>query len=271
MAEARLRGRPKYSGDDQSAAIFRKLAEATLERSDATPLWVQLKNRIQDAISTGLLPPQSQIPPEQTLCEIFEASKPVIRAAFGALATEGHIIKMPRKGMFVAGSNSRETDFITSNLGVFGDLTTKGHIVTVKTFEFIRAAPNEAEQRVFGVPANGSVIRIGRVYFSDGQPLTLTHISLPGHKVPGMEKLDIENRSVFETIKEHYGLTVKNAQRWFTAELPPEDVVARMGIGPNHPLIAIESIAYDHDGMALEYYQGYYNSSVARIHVTIGT
>jgi GntR family transcriptional regulator len=270
MPEARLRGRPKFSGDDKSAEIFRKLAETTLERSDATPLWVQLKNRIQDAIVTGQLPPNSQIPSEQTLCEIFEASKPVIRAAFGALAAEGHIIKMPRKGMFVGGGR-QETDFITSNLGVFGDLTARGHAVTVKTFEFARAAPSETEQRVFGIPESGSVIRIGRVYYSDGEPLTLTHISLPGHKVPGMEKLDIENKSVFQTIKEHYGLTVKNAQRWFTAELPPEDVVARMGIKTNQPLIAIESIAYDHDGMALEYYQGYYNSSVARIHVTIGS
>ncbi|QND44610.1 GntR family transcriptional regulator (plasmid) [Rhizobium lusitanum] len=270
MSEVRSRGRPKYSGDDKSAVIFRKLAEANLDRSDASPLWVQLKNRIQDAIISGLLPPQSQIPPEQTLCEIFEASKPVIRAAFGALAAEGHIVKMPRKGMFVAGGK-QETDFITANLGVFGDLTARGHTVTVKTFEFVRVAPSESEQRIFKIPENGSVIRIGRVYFSDGKPLTLTHISLPAHKVPGMEKLDIEDRSIFQTLKEHYGLTVKNAERWFTAELPPEDVVLEMGIEPNHPLIAIESIAYDHDGNALEYYQAYYDSSVARIHVKIGS
>lgn len=264
-----MRGRPRYNGGDDSALIFRKLAEANLNRSDAAPLWIQLKNRIQDAIDIGLLPPQSQIPPEQSLCEIFEASRPVIRAAFSALAAEGHIIKMPRKGMFVA-ERKQETDFITSNLGVFGDMTAKGHTVTVQTFEFARAKPNETERRVFGIPANGSVIRIGRVYISDGVPLTVTHISLPGHRVPGMEKLDIDNRSIFETIKQHYGLTVRNAERWFTAELPPEDVARKMGIKPNQPLIAIESIAYDHEGMALEYYQGYYNSTVSRIHVKIG-
>ncbi|MHC1551202.1 GntR family transcriptional regulator [Phyllobacterium sp. K27] len=267
----RTRGRPRYDDVDGTAnEAFEMIAREPLDRSESAPLWVQLKNRIQDAIASEKLRPNSRMPSETALCEIFDVSKPVVRAALGALAGEGHVIKMPRKGMFVA-QPRQDVDFMTSNLGVFGDLTAKGHAVSTKTFEFYRASPNDDERRVFGIPDEGSVIRITRVYYCDGRPITLTHISLPGHKVPGMEKLDIDNRSIFATINEQYGLTVQRAERWFTAEMPDDEARERMGVPATAPLIAIESIAYDHDGAALEYYRAFYNSAVARIHIRIDT
>ncbi len=269
ILKPRTRGRPRYDDLDGSANdAFELIARDTLDRSEAAPLWVQLKNRIQDAIATERLRPNSRMPSEAALCEIFDVSKPVVRAALGALAGEGHVIKMPRKGMFVA-QPRQDVDFMTSNLSVFGDLTAKGHIVTTKTFEFYRTRANESEQKVFGIPPEGDVVRTTRVYYCDGRPITHTHISIPGHKVPGMEKIDMDNRSIFKTLQERYGLTVQRAERWFTAELPDEEASLRMGVPADAPLIAIESIAYDHDGAALEYYRAFYNSAVARIHLRI--
>jgi GntR family transcriptional regulator len=265
----RMRGRPRYDDLDHSATdAFQSIALNTLDRSETAPLWVQLKNRIQDAIASETLRPNSRMPSETALCEIFDVSKPVVRAALGALAAEGHVIKMPRKGMFVA-QPRQDVDFMTSNLSVFGDLTAKGHVVTTKTFEFYRDKANENEQKVFGIPPEGDVVRIVRVYYCDGRPITHTHISLPAHKVPGMEKLDINNRSIFQTIRERYGLTVQRAERWFTAEMPDAISCQRMGVPADAPLIAIESIAYDYDGGVLEYYRAFYNSAVARIHLRI--
>lgn len=265
----KTRGRPRYDDlDDSANDAFRVIADSALDRTETAPLWVQLKNRIQDAIKSEKLRPSSRMPSEAALCEIFDVSKPVVRAALGALAAEGHVIKMPRKGMFVA-QPRQDVDFMTSNLSVFGDLMAKGHVVTTKTFEFYRAPADENEQRVFGLPPEGDVVRIARVYYCDGRPITHTNISIPGHKVPDLEKIDLDNQSIFRTLRERYGLTVQRAERWFTAELPDEQAILRMGVPPDAPLIAIESIAYDHSGGALEYYRAFYNSAVARIHLRI--
>jgi GntR family transcriptional regulator len=266
----KTRGRPRYDQEDAEAAeTFRAIGEKIqLDRDDAAPLWVQLRNQIEEAINTGVLAANSRIPSEQALCDFFGVSRPVVRAAIGSLSNGGRVIKMPRKGMFVAAPREH-VDFMTSNLSVFGDLTAKGHVVSTRTFEFYRCPPNEKESSVFGIPETGSVVRIGRVYMTDGAPITLTHISLPGHKVPGLETVNIENQSVFQTIRERYGLTVLRAERWFTAALPTKEEAERMGVSPTTPLISIESIAYDADGAALEYYQALYNSSVARIHMSI--
>ena len=229
---------------------------------------MQLKNQIGAAITGNTLAPNSRLPSEHTICDIFDVSRPVVRAAISGLAADGRLIRMPRKGVFVAPPRE-ETDFATANLSVHADLTARGHDVTAKTFAFSRQAPDEAEQRFLGVPPNGTVIRIGRVYFSDGQPLTCTHIALPGHKVPGMEKIDIEGRSIFSTLREHYGLVAHRAERWLTAAMPTAAAAEQMGVPMSEPMIWIESVAYDPTGAPLEFYRAFYNSAAAKIHVTV--
>jgi GntR family transcriptional regulator len=265
----RGRGRPRNELEDAaSAAVFRRIAsEPHLDRRNSVPLWIQFKNSISDAILKKELVPSARLPSEQTLCELFDVSRPVVRAAIAGLAAEGYLARVPRKGIFVT-SPRMETNFLTSNVSVHGDLTARGHEVTSKAFEFRRCEPDDAERQVFGIPKGGTVVRIGRIYYSDGKAITNTLISLPGHRVPGFEKLDIEGKSIFQILKETYGLVSKRAERWFCAAMPDARVAQLMGIKMSVPLISIESIAYDPDDIPLEYYRAYYNSAVARIHVS---
>jgi GntR family transcriptional regulator len=268
----RGRGRPKNEDEDSiSADVLRAIAGTKqIDRAHSMPLWVQLKNAIAEEISQKRLPKDTRLPSEQTMCDIFEVSRPVVRAAIGGLADEGWITKVPRRGMFVS-EPQMVVNFLTSNVSVHSDLEARGHKVSSETFEFRRDQPDEEEARVFNLPPDGSVIRVGRIYRSDGQPITHTLISLPGHKVPEMERMDIADKSIFQILKEHYGLVSKRAERWFTAELAPADVAARLEVCEGHPLIAIESIAYDTNDAPLEFYRAYYDSAVARIHVLTGT
>jgi GntR family transcriptional regulator len=265
----RQRGRPPNELEDTASAdVFRRLArQSKPDRSDPTPLWVQLKNLFSDAILKKELMPSARLPSEQALCEIFGVSRPVVRAAIAGLAAEGHLARIPRKGIFVT-LPRMETNFLTSNVSVHSDLTARGHKVTSKAFEFQRCEPDGAERQVFGIPAGGTIVRIGRIYYSDGRAITNTLISLPGHRVPGFEHLDIEGKSIFQILKEKYGLVSKRAERWFCAAMPDARVAQLMGIKMTVPLISIESIAYDPDDIPLEYYRAYYNSAVARIHVS---
>lgn len=267
---SRGRGRPSYDLEDQEAAEnFRVLSAGfSLDRSSRAPLWVQLKNQIGAAIREGGLPLGSRLPSEQALCALLDVSRPVVRAAVRALSDEGSVVKLPRKGMFVA-PERRQTDFLNANISVFGDMASKGIKVSTNTLEFYRAPANAREQQVFNLPKAGTVIRIRRVYSMDGQPITLSWISLPGHRVPDMEKLDITNRSLYETLRSTYGIEVQRAERWFHAEMPSPDAVKLMKLDPMLPVIVIESISYDQTGEPVEFYSAYYDSNHARIHISV--
>lgn len=267
---SRIRGRPSYDSEDADAddRFRRAIAGLLLDRTAPTPLWVQLKNDLGSAISSGSLPALSRLPSEQAMCALIKVSRPVVRAAISALAGEGLILKMPRKGMFVAERN-RETDFLSLPIGVFENMRGKGHRVDTRTFEYGLHDANARERAVFGLPEGEKVLRIVRVYLLDDQPLTLTHISLPAYRVPGMESLEIGNQSIFETIRARFGLTVQRADRWFTAEIPSRDEALLLGLTPGDPAIRVESVAYDFEGSALEYYWAYYNSQTARVHIAV--
>jgi GntR family transcriptional regulator len=60
----------------------------------------------------GVVIENSRIPSKQALCEVFGISRPVVGAAWGAMASDRWIVKLPR--------------------------TTKGPVVWAKTFEFTR-------------------------------------------------------------------------------------------------------------------------------------
>lgn len=270
--QKRGRGRPAYDEADSSAAdnFHRIGARFVLDRDEPAPLWIQLRRQIENAIKGGDLAPYSRIPSEQALCAIFGVSRPVVRAALSALATDGLAVKIPRLGMFV-GASKPETDFITSNLSVFGDMAARGFEVTTKTFEFRRTRPDSKEQQALRLPETGSVVRIGRVYSIEGQPTTCTHISLPGHKVPGFEHLELENKSIFAELRDRYGLSPKRAERWFAAAMPSDEAVELMGVAPTDPMIWIESVAYEADGSPLEFYRAFYNSNASRIHISVSS
>lgn len=267
----RGRGRPRnVDGDSPNSKILREIGQdGSIDRNSATPLWVQLKNALSDKITSNAMRPDDCLPSEQAMCDIFSVSRPVVRAALGSLADDGLLMKVPRRGIFIS-KPSMETNFLTSNVSVHSDLEARGHEVTARAFEFNRVTPDEDEKRVFNLPPGGTVVRVGRIYRSDGRPITHTRISLPGHKVPDMEKLDIEGQSIFQILSDHYGLVSKRAERWFTAAMPDEQVARRLEVDPLQPLIFIESIAYDAADAPLEYYRAYYNSTVARIHVSTG-
>ncbi len=267
--EKRGRGRPRNELEDRAAAaVLRRMGESgCLERGASEPLWVQLRNLIEDAIREGELGPLARLPSEQTICDFFNVSRPVVRGAISSLASDGLVTKMPRRGMFIAPPR-QETEFLTANLSVYSDLSARGHEVTSKTFEFVRTLPDEEEQRVFRLPDGGRVVRIGRVYYMDGNPLTYTHISLPGHKVPDIEEIALDGRSIFGTLRERYGLVAVRAERWLSAAMPHPAAAAMMGVPEDEPMIWIESVAYDPDGGPLEFYRAYYNSAVARVHVS---
>lgn len=263
-------GRPSFDKSDGYAAeiFLREGRRIVLSREADEPLWQQLSNQLENLIYSGKIAPHSRIPSEPALCEVFDVSRPVVRTALGALSDKGLVVKLPRKGMYV-GDRSRDTDFVTTNLNLFEDMIARGKKVETDTFELIRTNPDEQEIAALRLSEGEEVVRVGRVFWIDGQPITCTHMSFPAAKVPGLERIDVESQSILGLVRDRYGRSPYRAERWFNAVMPSEEAVERMGVPIDRPLIWIESLALERDGTPLEFYRAYYNSDTAKIHVSV--
>ena len=167
------------------------------------------------------------------------------------------------------GNRARDTDFVTTNLNLFEDMIARGRNVTTETFEFQRTAPDAEEAQALRLGEGEEVVRVGRVFWIDGLPITCTRMTFPAAKVPGFEELDVEGQSILGMVRDRYGRRLHRAERWFNAVMPDDEVVARTGVPRDKPLIWIESLAFEQDGSPLEFYRAHYVSQTARIHISV--
>ena len=262
-------GRPSFDQADKAAAdrFKRACRHIALSKSLKLPLWRQLSEQLNAVINSGGLQAHSRIPSEEALADLFGVSRPVVRNALQSLAARGLIVKVHRKGIFV-GAPLLEGDFVTTNISAY-DMIDRGHRVSSQTFQFVRTSPDDQEREALQLEADGTVIRIERVFWMDGAPISYALTSLHGEKSPGFESLDIEDRPVLGLLRDRFDRRITRAERWFKAANPPRDVAEKLQVSADLPMIWIESIGYEADNTPLEYYRAYYNSDVARIHLSI--
>ncbi len=74
-----------------------------INKFSSIPLYLQLKELIIKKIENNEFPPNSQIPSEQDLCQIYDISRPTVRQAVSELTSSGYLYKEKGKGTFVYG------------------------------------------------------------------------------------------------------------------------------------------------------------------------
>ncbi|KMW58831.1 Transcriptional regulator, GntR family [Candidatus Rhodobacter oscarellae] len=266
----RFAGRPSFEASEGLALenFRRECSHVFLSREAPLPLWEQLYQHLENLILSGKLAVNSRIPPEPILCDLFRVSKPVVRHAISALAAKGLVLKLPRKGMFVA-ERPKESGFITSNISLFDDMLARGATIDTRTFDFVTCPADAQEQAGLGLLETDQVIRITRVFRIDGQAITHSVMSFPAAALPGFTRDSFRGTSIQGVIRREYGLNIVRADRWLNAEIPPGLVLDRMGIAEKRSMIFIESTGYAETGERLEYYRAYYDSSVARIRLSV--
>ena len=77
-----------------------------INKFSGVPLYLQLKDLIIQKIESNEFQPNSQIPSEQELCEMYAISRPTVRQAISELTSSGYLYKEKGKGTFVFGKKN---------------------------------------------------------------------------------------------------------------------------------------------------------------------
>lgn len=240
--------------------------EPALDRSSMTPLWLQLRLLLRRQIDDGALGPHAKLPSEAELGSLYDVSRTVVREALAKLVADGRIYKIKGKGAFVSKRKDDE-EFVGTTMGLWEEMLGKGHDVRTVVLKQGIAEPTERERSALRLDGEEPVVRIRRVYHVDGSPTILVNTALPSHLVPGLERAPLENRSLYETIRQRYGLVPVRAERWLEAALPTREEAGLLGVAIRTPLIAIESIASAVGGIPIEYYSALQRTDATRLHV----
>lgn len=256
---------PRLTTDEIAGDSSHAQVEATVfDRSSGLPLWLQLKMALSQKISSGEYPPDAQIPSEPQICRIYGLSRTVVREALAQLVLERKIYKVHGKGAFVLREKNTDS-FISSNIGLSGEMIGKGRSVYTRMLEQVCAPPTERERELLDLREGAQVYRILRVQSVDGVARALTRTSLSLDLLPEIDRINLENQSLYDVLRRRYGLAPARSRRWIEAIMPSSHDAGLLGIERSKPVLGIESIAYDADGRAIEYYFSLYRSDLSRI------
>jgi GntR family transcriptional regulator len=230
------------------------------------PYYQQLKQ-----ILTGDIQKRSEgdlLPSESELCQAYSVSRTVVRQALDELERDGLVVKVKGKGTFVTG-RKLNTSFVQQSLGFYDSMVNAGHTVrsTVLKSEIapcpVRLAP------ALSLSIGDEVIRFDRVRSVDGRAVQVVRATLPARLFPGFTDLDMTDRSLYQVMRDQYGVRPAGGHRSIEAEALSAEDARYLGAPPGLPALRIESVTRTVDGTVFEYYSAIYRGDSFKFELEI--
>jgi GntR family transcriptional regulator len=226
----------------------------TIDRTSPVQYYHQLKELLREEIGSGHWKVGTRIPSEPELCRLLDVSRTVVRQALGDLEHEGLLRRRKGLGTFVAEPKIRER-LVQSLTGFHDDMVAQGRTPRTRVLDQrVMTAPAHVA-RELGVPVGHPVVMIERVRFVDTEPIALVTTYLPHALVPGLERIDFTDRSLYQTLSTRFGLELDRGRRLLESVAARDLDAELLDVEPGDPLLFLRSVTYLPDGRAIEYYE----------------
>ena len=143
------------------------------------PRYVQLRRRLELGIETGVLPPNSSLPPEREIAEITRLSRVTVRKAIQELVHEGLIEQRQGSGSFIRKPMARMEQSLSHLMSFTEDMASRGFDTTSRWLERGLFWPTPDEVAALCLMEGEQVARICRLREADGRPMALERAALP--------------------------------------------------------------------------------------------
>lgn len=248
-----------------------KLSESSqkLDRTDAVPLYKQLKNVLMSTIRSSS--PGEPLPTEGDLCQEFDVSRQTVRQAFSELVAEGHIVRRAGQGTFVNDRKIRRDtrwalqDF-NREMRQYG-IEPKTQILSL---DVIEGKPYQSGK--LAVPTGTALVFLRRLRFAGGWPLVVQNSYLPLELVKGLEQMagELERESLHMIIEREFNKSFSSAERSVEAIPAPEIEANHLRIAPGSPMLYSETVWRVDDGSLVELAQEWYRGDRSQFGMRLG-
>jgi GntR family transcriptional regulator len=163
------------------------LSEALkIDPLDQTPLYLQVRKVLLNAIKRGVFQADDALPSERALSEMIGISRVTARKAIDALAGEGVIIRKHGSGNYIAPLLEQPLSRLTS---FTEELRQRGFKPTSRWLSRVVARALPEELLTFGLSPGAKVVRLERVRMANEVPMAFESSVLPLAFVPKPEAL----------------------------------------------------------------------------------
>lgn len=238
----------------------------TILSSKKGPLYLQIKQIIEDRIIHGIYTVGNHIPTETDFEKEFNVSKVTVRAAIKELVALGYLEKKSGKGTTVI--SHKPFNKVTKNKNFTEKLVEEGNEIKkiIKDIAVIRNEKNSELYNMFGENA----YKITRVYLLNNTPYILFnhYLPYPLNSLSNYEDQKKNNDLSIYKILEESGIEIKNTEDSFSVK-EDQEATKFLELNKSVSLLVRERQSYDYNGDTVEYSIGYYNSKLKKYSISL--
>jgi GntR family transcriptional regulator len=227
-----------------------------LNKQSPIPLYYQLAEAIRDQIASGQLAAGDQLPAERELVESYGISRMTVRQALQQLIREEVLLAKQGLGTFVA--EPKLTYDPLHILGFTDEMIRRGANARSQVLEQALVIAPKSVARRLALNAGAQVVKIMRLRLSDDLPMLVETVFVPASLFPALEDADFSQRSLYQTMREQYGVLPAGAHHTFEAAQATDYEAGLFGMQLAAPMIVLQGVTYDQDEQPIEDFKAVY-------------
>jgi GntR family transcriptional regulator len=227
----------------------------SINKISGIPRYIQIREKLRQDISQGVLVPGQKIPSEEQLTKDFGVSRMTVRQGLADLMAEGLLHKQQGVGTFVshvqvAANYSKMTSFTQD--AIEQGKNPNSVLLAINKFQV-----DEKLLSALALSKGESVICLERLRKVDNQPVAIQQSHVPENICPpNLEQYDWTTQSLFE-LMEKQGHRLSRAIETITAKLASEEHAQMLEIEIGGPILYIERVTFGDNGLPIEFVKMY--------------
>ncbi|PLZ04183.1 phosphonate metabolism transcriptional regulator PhnF [Burkholderia sp. WAC0059] len=222
-----------------------------VERGAGVAVWRQIEQILAAEITANGFGEDGRLPSEGELAKRFDVNRHTVRRAMLGLAALGLVSVEQGRGTFV---QPGAIDYTIGRRTRFTEnLQRQQHTAAGKMLSASRAKADPGVAKALGLRAGVLVYRIETLHESDGVPLTYARSWYPAGRFADLpavlERVDGTTKALAEFGVHDY------LRKWsrIGSVLPEPEVARRLNINRQQPVLWVENVDVDLDGVPIKY------------------
>lgn len=231
---------------------------SSVDPHSPVPLYHQIHLDLRQMIQRGLIPPGGMLPPEMEICQAYNVGRQTVRQAIARLVDEDLVERFAGRGTFVRKQPSHIQFFLdrsfSQQMRELGR-TPHSRVLSIQA-ESVNKELTPALHAYDGSPC----VALERLRLGDDEPICHQVTTILSEPCPGIEHLDFETQSLYETLVTRYQLTIQRIDHVVRAIAADEYRAELLNIEEGTPLLFVGTTAYLDNGKIIEYSAAYYRA-----------
>lgn len=241
-----------------------KQVDIRIDRDTPIPLYHQLAQQLQAAITGGALAPGDPFENEIALADRLGLSRPTVRRAIQELVAQGLLLRRRGLGTTVARRQIHRRADLTS---LYDDLKREGTAAPGTLVLVHQVVTDEVAATAMGLPADTSLLHISRLRTAGDTALAVLQNWLPP-TYADLTAAELETNGLYALLRARGAKPVVAHQR-IGARPPSNEERRHLGLRPSQPVLTMSRTAFDAVGNPVEYGDHAYRAQDYSIEVMI--